>query len=278
MVVELLGLPALRQTLPDMLDRIDHDGILELRLARPPVNALDLELLTALREAIESAPDAGARALVLSGRPGVFTAGLDLPWLMAQGIDAVQATWMAFGGVCRALAASPLLSVAAIGGYSPAGGAVISLYCDYRVMARSPSGDDPAAQRGPYRIGLNEVAVGLFVPDAIQYALRRLIGAYRAERLMVAGAMPTAEEALGLGMVDELADSPDVVARAKTWLAAMLALPQAAQRETRRIARRDLLESIDDPARMDLPRFIESWKTPETQAVLRAVLARLGKG
>ncbi len=261
-----------------MLERIDHDGILELRLARPPVNALDLELLTALREAIDTAPDAGARALILSGRPGVFTAGLDLPWLVAQGIDAVEATWMAFGGVCRALAASPLLSVAAIGGYSPAGGAVISLYCDYRVMARSPSGDDPAAQRGPYRIGLNEVQVGLFVPDAIQYALRRQLGAYRPERLMVAGAMPTAEEALSIGLVDELTAGEDVIARAKAWLMAMLAMPQAAQRETRRVARRDLLDSIDDPARMDLPRFLEAWQSPETQAVLRAVLARLGKG
>ncbi len=261
-----------------MLERIDHDGILELRLSRPPVNALVRELLHALREAIDDAPAAGARALVLSGSPGIFTAGLDLPHLMAQGIGEVEATWMAFGQVCRALAASPLLSVAAIGGHSPAGGAVISLYCDYRVMAQSPREPDPMAARGPFRIGLNEVAVGLFVPDAIQFALRRLVGPHRAERLMVAGAMPTAEEAQAIGMVDELAPMAEVTPRALAWLAAMLALPQSAQRETRRIARRDLLESIDDPARMDLPRFLAAWQLPETQAVLRQVLARLGKG
>ncbi|MCX7563294.1 enoyl-CoA hydratase/isomerase family protein [Xanthomonadaceae bacterium XH05] len=261
-----------------MLDRIDHDGILELRLARPPVNALNLELLTALRDAIESAPDTGAKALVLSGRPGVFTAGLDLPWLIARDIDVVEATWTAFGGVCRALAASPLMSAAAIGGYSPAGGAVISLYCDYRVMARSPAGDDPAAARGPYRIGLNEVAVGLFVPEAIQHALCRLVGPHRAERLMVAGAMPSAEEAFAIGMVDELVPGEGVVDAAIGWLNAMLSMPQSAQRETRRIARRDLIESISDPARMDLLRFIRGWQSDETQAVLRTVLARLGKG
>lgn len=260
-----------------MLERINHDGILELRLARPPVNALHEELLASLRDAIEAAPENGARALILSGQPGIFTAGLDLPWLMQQGVQAVEATWMAFGQVCRALAASPLLSVAALSGHSPAGGAVISLYCDYRVMARSPVSDDPGAPAKPYRIGLNEVQVGLFVPDAIQYALRRLVGPHRAERLMVAGAMPTAEEAHAIGMVDELAPGPEVTARALHWLGTMLALPQAAQRETRRIARRDLLESIDDPARMDLPKFLAAWQTPETQAVLRAVLARLGK-
>ena len=260
-----------------MLERINHDGILELRLARPPVNALHEELLASLRDAIEAAPANGARALILSGQPGIFTAGLDLPWLMQQGVQAVEATWMAFGQVCRALAASPLLSVAALSGHSPAGGAVISLYCDYRVMARSPVSDDPGAPAKPYRIGLNEVQVGLFVPDAIQYALRRLLGPHRAERLMVAGAMPTAEEAHAIGMVDELAPGPEVTARALQWLGTMLALPQAAQRETRRIARRDLLESIDDPVRMDLPKFLAAWQTPETQAVLRAVLARLGK-
>lgn len=261
-----------------MLERIHHDEILELRLARPPVNALEQVLLGELRDAIEDAPASGARALVLSGNPGIFTAGLDLPHLMAQDVSAVEATWLAFGQVCRALAASPLLSVAAIGGHSPAGGAVISLYCDYRVMAHSPREPDPLAARGPFRIGLNEVAVGLFVPEAIQYALRRLVGAHRAERLMVAGAMPTAEEALTFGMVDELVPMGEVVPRALAWLRDMLALPQAAQRETRRIARGDLLESIEDPARMNLAGFITAWQTPETQAVLRQVLARLGKG
>ena len=249
-----------------MLDQINHDGILELRLARPPVNALNLELLTALREAIEAAPDQGVRALLLSGSTGVFTGGLDLPWLLSQGIEAVEATWTAFGNVCRALAASPLLSAAAIGGHSPAGGAVICLYADYRVMAR-----------GPYRIGLNEVQVGLFVPEPIQYAFRRVVGTRQAERMLLAGAMVESEEALAVGLVDELAEPEQVPAQALAWLQNMLKLPGNAQRDTRAIARHDLLESIMDPARMELPRFIEAWQSPQTQAVLQHVVANLGK-
>lgn len=249
-----------------MLDQINHDGILELRLARPPVNALNLELLTALREAIEAAPDQGVRALLLSGSTGVFTGGLDLPWLLSQGIEAVEATWTAFGNVCRALAASPLLSAAAIGGHSPAGGAVICLYADYRVMAR-----------GPYRIGLNEVQVGLFVPEPIQYAFRRVVGTRQAERMLVAGSMIESEEALAVGLVDELAEPEQVPAQALAWLQNMLKLPGNAQRDTRAIARRDLLESIMDPDRMELPRFIAAWQSPQTQAVLQHVVANLGK-
>src|SRR6185437_3684442 len=81
------------------------------------------------------------------------------------------------------------------GGDHRPGGAVLALFCDYRVMAR-----------GAYRIGLNEVQVGLTVPDCIQAALRRLVGPYRAERLLIQGTMLDADDALAAGMVDELTD------------------------------------------------------------------------
>lgn len=247
-----------------MLERIQHGGILELRLARPPVNALNPELLAALREAIEQAPDAGAQALVVSGGPGVFSAGLDVPRLLQLDGAGLEDAWRAFFGVCEALARSPLLSVAAIGGHSPAGGAVLSLFCDYRIMAR-----------GPFKIGLNEVQVGLFVPDCIQYALRRIVGAYRAERLMIAGAMIDAEQALTYGLVDELTDQEHVAVRAVAWLGEMLRLPAHALQNTRAIARADLVEVISDPARLDIPRFLKGWYREETQAVLQALVQRL---
>lgn len=248
-----------------MLERIDHDGgIRELKLARPPVNALNPELLASLREAIVAAPGEGVRALVLSGGPGVFSAGLDVPRLLSLDPAGLEGAWREFFGVCEALARSPLLSVAAIGGHSPAGGAVMSLYCDYRVMAR-----------GPYKIGLNEVQVGLFVPDCIQYALRRLVGAYRAERLMVAGAMIESDQALAIGLVDELTDIDHVTVRAVAWLQDMLKLPPHALHNTRSIARQDLVDVISDPARMDIPRFLQEWHREETQTVLQGLVARL---
>ena len=140
----------------------------------------------------------------------------------------------------------------------------MSLFCDYRVMAR-----------GPYRIGLNEVQVGLIVPECIQYALRRLVGPCRAERLMVAGAMVDAEQAHAIGLVDELVDVDHVTTRALAWLQELLALPRKAMRTTRTIARTDLVEAIADPTRLDLPRFLDEWFSDETQAVLQALVAKL---
>ena len=250
-----------------MLNRIEHDGgILELNLAHAPVNALNLELLAALQEAIETAPVQGAEALVLSGSPGIFSAGLDLIWLLQQDDATLEATWRALFGCCPALATSPLLSVSAITGHAPAGGAVIAIHCDYRVMAN-----------GPFRLGLNEVQVGLVVPEAILHTLRRLVGTRHAERLAIAGKMVESEEAATIGLVDELAEPDQVLARSLQWLREHLALPGYAMRETRRLARADLVEVVRDSRKMDISAFIAAWKREDTQAALRAAVARFKK-
>ena len=254
-----------------MLDLIRHDSIHELRLARPPVNALDPVLVRALRTAIEAAPEDGARALMLSGAPGMFSAGLDVPTLLQLDRAAMRAFWVDFFGLCAALARCPIPIAAAITGHSPAGGAVLSILCDYRVMARSI---DPAK---PFRIGLNEVQVGLVVPEVIQLALRRLVGAYRAERLMVSGAMISAEDAQPLGFVDELVEITQVVERARAWLGELLALPPHALAATRQLARADLAAACADPSTFGIDDFVAGWFAPQTQSVLKALVARLKK-
>jgi enoyl-CoA hydratase/carnithine racemase len=249
-----------------MLNRITHDTIVELQLARPPVNALNLELLRSLRAALEEAPATGARGIVLSGAPGMFSAGVDVPALMGRERSEVRAFWREFFAVCAALARSPVPVVAAITGHSPAGGAVLSLFCDYRVMAE-----------GPFKIGLNEVQVGLSVPDCIQMALRRVVGTYRAERLLVAGAMIESSQALACGMVDELTGVDQVTNRALHWLRELLALPAHAMLATRALARADLADAYADVDALPLDAFVDGFFHPQTQAVLQGLVDRLRK-
>jgi len=254
-----------------MLETIRHDAITELRMARPPVNALDPALVRALRAALDAAATNGARGVVLSGRPGMYSGGLDVPVLMHLDRPALEAFLEDFFALCGAIASSPIPVVAAITGHSPAGGAVLSIFCDYRIMARS---GDPAK---PFRIGLNEVQVGLSVPAIIQAGLQRLVGNYRAERLMVAGAMLDSQEALRIGLVDELADADGVVARAIAWLRDLLKLPPLAMSTTRRLARRDLAAVFADRSSWMLDEFAAAWFGAETQATLQALVARLRK-
>ena len=201
---------------------------------------------------------------MLSGAPGLFSAGLDIPTLLQLDRDAMRAFWNDFFGVCGALARSPIPVAAAITGHSPAGGAVLAIFCDYRVMAR-----------GEYRIGLNEVQVGLTVPDCIQAALRRLVGPYRAERLLVVGAMLDAEDALAAGVVDELTDVDHVVTRTLGWMEPLLQLPRQAMLTTRGMARADLARLFGDPAALPVEEFLDGWFAPEAQATLQALVARL---
>lgn len=248
-----------------MLNITNHDNdIREIQLARPPVNALNLGLLRALRAAIDDSVREGARGIVLSGSQGLFSAGVDVPALLARDRAGVLEYWRDLFSLCGTLARAPIPLVAAITGHSPAGGAVLALFCDYRVMAE-----------GPYRIGLNEVQVGLIVPEAIQLALRRVVGTYRAERLLVSGAMIDAAQALACGFVDELAGVDQVTTRALHWLGELLALPAHAMLATRTLARADLAAAYADLYALPLEDFTDAFFHPQTQAVLQQLVARL---
>ena len=142
---------------------------------------------------------------------------------------------------------------------------MLALCCDYRVMVR-----------GLAQIGLNETQVGLAAPEGIQQLLRRVVGAHRAERLLVAGALVDSERALAIGLVDELAEADHVGVRARIWLEELLALPRQPMLKTRALARADLVAALQ-PERIDLDGFVDAWFAPDTQAGLRALVARLGK-
>ncbi|MEP6898478.1 MAG: enoyl-CoA hydratase/isomerase family protein [Rhodanobacter sp.] len=249
-----------------MLTLIDHDSIREIQLARPPVNALNLDLLRALRAAVDDGVRDGARGIVLSGATGMFSAGVDVPALLALDRDGVREYWREFFTLCGTLAHVPIPMVAAITGHSPAGGAVLALFCDYRVMAE-----------GAYRIGLNEVQVGLLVPEAIQLVLRRVVGRHCAERMLVSGTMIESAQALACGFVDELTGVDQVTTRSLHWMRELLALPPRAMLATRAIARADLSRAYDDPDALPIETFVETFFHPETQAVLQQMVARLKK-
>ncbi|MFN7942104.1 MAG: enoyl-CoA hydratase/isomerase family protein [Thermoanaerobaculia bacterium] len=249
-----------------MLEITDHAAVREIRMARPPVNALDPGLVAALRAALAAAPRQGAAAIVLAGRPGMYSAGLDVPALLALDRAAMRTFLVDFFGLLCDLAASPLPVVAAITGHSPAGGAVLSIFCDHRVMAE-----------GDFKIGLNEVQVGLSLPPVIHAALVRVVGVRQAERLAVRGPMIPAAEAHTIGLVDELVPLEGVVERALERARDFLALPPRAMARTRELARRDLVESFARQQSATQERFADDWFGDETQRTMRALVDRLKK-
>jgi enoyl-CoA hydratase/carnithine racemase len=249
-----------------MLKQTDHGPIKELCLNRPPVNALNPELVAELTRAIQDATES-CKALVISGREGLFSAGLDVPELLQLDHEDMSQFWWRFFGLLEAIARSPIPVAAAITGHAPAGGAVISIFCDYRVMSL-----------GNYSIGLNETRVGLRVPRVIRQAMIRLTGAHKAERFIVAGTLCNPEQALEAGMVDALSASPaSAVTDAIDWCQQHLALPAHAMLANRSLLRGDIHRQFDDLGEKDVAEFVDAWFEEETQKTLHELLDRLKK-
>jgi enoyl-CoA hydratase/carnithine racemase len=95
--------------------------------------------------------------------------------------------------------------------------------------------------------------------------------------MLVVGAMPTADQALAIGLVDEVVDLDQVQPRAIAWLSELLALPSSPMLATRALARADIVAALTDPKRVDLDRFMDAWNHPDTQGALQALVARLRK-
>jgi enoyl-CoA hydratase/carnithine racemase len=235
-----------------------------IALDRPPANALTTEFVVAIRQALAAATADGARCIVLTGRPGMFSGGLDVPALLPLGPAAMSEFWREFFRLNQALLSSPVPVVAALSGHAPAGGTVLALCCDYRIAA---SGD--------FRMGLNEVAVGLPVPDTIIAAAAALVGLRLAHRLTMTAELVVVAEALRLGLVDEVVAPDALAARAQAFAARLAALPPVALNQTRAAARADLLTRFDLEA--SVQRATAAWFSPETQAGMQALVARLAK-
>jgi len=247
-----------------MLDIVAHGEIAELRLNRPPANALNHEILRKLLAGIEQVLGDGARGLILSGQDGMFSAGIDVPQLLGMDRPAIFEFWSLLFDSSKALLTCPVPVVAALAGHSPAGGTVLAAHCDYRI-----------AVNGPYKIGFNEVQVGLPLSANILMLFEDLVGSRVARQLAMQGKMMTMDEAFAIGLVDELQDAEHLMGRVVQYLEMLLALPPVAMNRTRLAGKANLIRSIESST--DVENITESWFSEETNQALHALAESLNK-
>jgi len=190
-------------------------------------NALGFDMLAQLGAALDEAERA-AKVVVIAGRPGKFSAGFDLS-VMSQGGDGMVQLLRAGAQLSRRLLNFPAPVVLAVSGHALAMGALVLLSADYRVGVH-----------GTYKIGLNEVAIGMTLPYfAVELARARLATTHLGPAVDLARIYDAAG-AVEAGYLDEAVSEEDLLARATDLAAQFSTLNMEAHRQTKARTREQL--------------------------------------
>jgi enoyl-CoA hydratase len=187
-----------------MIEREDSGaGAVLLRIARPPVNALDINLIEALSSSVTEAVDGGAKAIVVTGGERAFSAGIDTKMAAVASEAEQAASVLAINALVSAIYSTPVPVLAAINGHAIGGGLVIALACDMRL-----------ASRGSYVLSLNEAEAGVPFPAGPLAVVQAALDQSVASDLCLSCRRLGPQEALALRVVDELTDAGDLERRA----------------------------------------------------------------
>lgn len=246
-----------------MIERTTNDGILTLRFAHGKVSALDIELVDALARAIAEAGVSDARAIILTGSGSSFSAGVDLFRLVDGGPEYVERFVPALSRMLLDLFTLDKPVVAAINGHAIAGGAIVAILADHRIMAN-----------GSGRIGVPELLVGVPFPPAVLEMLRFAVPMPALQSLVYSGRTMNAGDALAAGVIDEVAEYEALLQRADETARRLAALP----RPVFRLTKRQLRDIAADRARGFASKYdhemLDIWKSPERHAAIRDYLAK----
>jgi enoyl-CoA hydratase len=242
---------------------IERDGVVAVvRLNRPPANAIDLAFAEALEGAFGAIGSSDARALVVTGTGGAFSAGLDLKLVPRYGPAEQRAMLAVANRMLARLYAWPVPVVAAVNGHAIAAGLIVALACDYRV-----------ATAAPCKLGLTEARAGIPFPAAAMAILRAEVGPGVARVLTLRAENVGPEQALASGLVDEL-QPPDRVVPAALAVARDLAtIPAAAYATIKRQLRAGTIAFVEEAARGTDP-ALDSWLVAGAADASAALLRR----
>lgn len=214
------------------------DGVARLSLSNGKVNAISPAVIEAFNQALDQAEQDKAVVLI-SGQPGILSGGYDLK-VMTSGADAAKALVAAGSTLARRMLSHPYPVVVACTGHAVAKGAFILLSADYRIGVA-----------GPFKIGLNEVAIGMTMHHVgIELARARLTNS-AFNRSVINAEMFDPAEAVQAGFLDKVVAAEELEAKALEMAMQLTKLNMSAHRQTKLKTRKALLELLDQSIEID---------------------------
>jgi 3,2-trans-enoyl-CoA isomerase len=219
------------------------------------------ELISCMKNLTE---DDNVGGVIITGKPGFFSSGIDL--IEAHRYDEKEAKefWIDFLKLPGVLASLKKPLVAAISGHSPAGGCVLALCCDYRVMAE-----------GQFIIGLNEIPVGIIVPDSIFSLYSFCLGERKAYQYLVEGKLLSVNEALQSGLIDELVTPDNLMASAEKKLRTYMQFSPVTWGISKMNLRKEVISKLTAQQPDTLDAMLKQWWAPETRNGLQKMIENL---
>lgn len=243
------------------------DRLAIVTLDKGKSNTLNREMILELTDLFKNvADDPNIGGVIVTGKEQFFSAGLDLFELYHYSEKEAESFWHLFLDFVATITAFKKPMVAAINGHSPAGGCVIALACDYRIMAE-----------GKFIVGLNEVPVGIIVPNSIFKLYSFWLGQASAARNLLEGKLFSPDEALQAGLVDELVNPASILTAAERKIRKYMAMEANTWSATKLNIRKDLIAATAADQQEELDHMLQQWWSQGTRSILKSIIDNLQK-
>jgi len=244
------------------IERLGDAVVLRMRAGK--ANAIGPAWLGRMETLLDEALATEPRALVITGYESFFSAGLDLPALDALGRDQMGSFVMAFSRTMLRVFELPLPVIAAVNGHAIAGGCVLALQADVRIGARTD-----------FRMGLNEVQLGIALPAMVLETLRAQVPPQSLLPVALEGGLFAPDEALALGLLHELVAPEHLEQRAAERALELATLPPRAFAAIKRAIRAPVVQRLRDVVTEDAAAWADTWSSEEGRERRRQAIERL---
>lgn len=247
------------------LTKKENYAIVEMK--RGKSNPINQEFVTefnqTLNELLESSEIEGA---IIIGQERFFSAGLDIPELYGYNGPEFNKFWRSFMHLILSLSKFDKPLIAAITGHAPAGGCIIANGCDYRVMTQ-----------GDFKIGLNEIPVGIVVPRGVYAQYSMWLGSKTAYQYLMEGMLYNPEHAKKIGLVDEVVPMEKVLETAEKKLKQYLQYEQNGWRATKTQLRKHVIDVMESMTEEEMNMFQQQWWNENVRKMMEEFIAKLKK-
>jgi Delta3-Delta2-enoyl-CoA isomerase len=241
-----------------------REGLAEILLNRPKVNAINERVVHELAQCFdEIRGDDTAKALILTGEGSFFSFGFDVPELYDYEKKDFTEFMFNFSDMLRNVFLFPKPVLAALNGHTIAGGCILSLACDYRLMVAEKA-----------KISLNEITFGSTLFSSAVEMLRFLVGSRNASTILYSGRMYSADEALRLGLIDNAVSREELLSSARSIAADQFNKDALAFKGIKYLLRNRVADYIKDSEKDSILEFVDIWYSESVRTSLRKIVIK----